>query len=43
MASAVKEILSIFGESVSVWGIASWFAGANTAIPAADIINLLHA
>jgi hypothetical protein len=37
----VREILGIFGESVSVWGIASWFAGANSFLDDQRPLDLL--
>lgn len=38
---AVKEILGIFGERVSVWGIASWFAGVNSFLDDQRPLDLL--
>jgi hypothetical protein len=39
---AVKEIISIFGESLSVWGIASWFAGLNSFLDDQRPLDLLN-
>jgi hypothetical protein len=38
---AVKEILGIFGETASVWAIASWFAAANSSLDAPRPLDLL--
>jgi len=38
---AVKEILSVFGEVISIWGIASWFAGVNSFLDDQRPLDLL--
>jgi hypothetical protein len=38
---AVKEIISIFGENLSVWGIASWFSGLNSFLDDQRPLDLL--